>query len=149
MLQDFRKLSHILNAAHEHYPDNRLPTAFVGVLDNHPKRRFNFDLFKSVLRQRTCGRTSDSCADHLRAARSGHDRKRRDPRRAAGGAILRRDLHQSIEVLDELRRRQSRYAESTIRTHIVSRMCANAPDNHATTTSDLIRVAHGLYRAAS
>ena len=51
------------------------------------------------------------------------------------------------DVLRELRRRRSRYAESTIRTHIASRMCANAPDNHATTTSDLIRVAHGLYRA--
>ncbi|GAB3147356.1 hypothetical protein GCM10027290_30510 [Micromonospora sonneratiae] len=30
------------------------------------------------------------------------------------------------EVIDELRRRGSTYAESTIRTYIVSRMCANA-----------------------
>lgn len=40
----------------------------------------------------------------------------------------------------------SRYAESTIRTHIVSRMCANAPDNHAVTYRDLERTDRGEYR---
>lgn len=50
------------------------------------------------------------------------------------------------EVIQEMRRRDSSYAESTIRTHVVSRMCSNAPDNHAKTYDDLERVADGLYR---
>ena len=49
------------------------------------------------------------------------------------------------DVVRELRRRGSRYAESTIRTHIVSRMCADAPDNHAVTYDDLERVGDGRY----
>lgn len=51
VLQDFRKLSYILRAAKNQYPKNPLPAAFVGVLDNHPKRRFNFDLFRDRLAQ--------------------------------------------------------------------------------------------------
>jgi hypothetical protein len=50
------------------------------------------------------------------------------------------------DVVDELRRRGSIYEPSTIRTHIVSRMCANAPDHHARTYDDLERVAGGRYR---
>jgi hypothetical protein len=50
------------------------------------------------------------------------------------------------DVVDELRRRGSNLAESTIRTHVVSRMCANAPDNHARTYDDLQRVSDGRYR---
>jgi hypothetical protein len=50
------------------------------------------------------------------------------------------------DVIDELRRRGSTYATSTIRTHVVSRMCANAPDHHARTYDDLERVADGRYR---
>jgi hypothetical protein len=50
------------------------------------------------------------------------------------------------DVIRELRRRGSAYAESTIRTHIVSVMCANAPDNHGTTYADLERVGRGRYR---
>lgn len=50
------------------------------------------------------------------------------------------------DVVRELRRRGSSYAESTIRTHVVSKMCSNAPDNHARTYDDLERVADGLYR---
>lgn len=46
VLQDFRKLSHILDAAERQYPGQPLPAAFVGVLDNHPKRRFNFALLQ-------------------------------------------------------------------------------------------------------
>lgn len=53
------------------------------------------------------------------------------------------------EVVRELRRRGSHYAESTIRTHVVSRMCTNAPDNHAVTYDDLERVGDGRYRARS
>jgi hypothetical protein len=40
----------------------------------------------------------------------------------------------------------SDYRESTIRTHVVSRMCANAPDNHAVVYADLERVRPGYYR---
>ena len=50
------------------------------------------------------------------------------------------------DVIKELRRRGSRYAESTIRTHVTSRMCANAPDHHAVTYADLLRTAAGRYR---
>lgn len=38
------------------------------------------------------------------------------------------------------------FAVSTIRTHVVSRMCANAPDNHAVVYADLVRVGRGRYR---
>jgi hypothetical protein len=50
------------------------------------------------------------------------------------------------EVLAECRRLGSRYQDSTIRTHVSSLMCANSPDNHATTYRDLYRVDHGRYR---
>ena len=50
------------------------------------------------------------------------------------------------EVIDELQRRGTSYRPSTIRTHIVSRMCANAPDHHARTYDDLERVGDGQYR---
>lgn len=48
-------------------------------------------------------------------------------------------------ILDELHRRSSRYADSTIRTHIVSAMCINAPANHAVRYPDLRRVDRGRY----
>lgn len=50
------------------------------------------------------------------------------------------------EVLDQLRAVDSPYNVSTIRTHIVSRMCVEAPKNHGTTYADLSRVARGRYR---
>lgn len=50
------------------------------------------------------------------------------------------------EVIDELERRGTRYKPSTIRTHIVSRMCADAPVHHARTYDDLERVGGGQYR---
>lgn len=50
------------------------------------------------------------------------------------------------EVVHFLRRRGSPYAESTIRTHIVSRCCKNAPENHAVRYEYFERVGHGLYR---
>lgn len=49
-------------------------------------------------------------------------------------------------MIEELARRGSRYKESTIRTHVASRMCSDAPDNHAKTFNDLQRVGHGLYK---
>lgn len=50
------------------------------------------------------------------------------------------------DVVDELARRGSDYSPSTIRTHVVSRMCSNAPDNHARVYDDLVRVSDGVYR---
>lgn len=50
------------------------------------------------------------------------------------------------DVIDELARCGSPYKASTIRTHVVSRMCADAPDHHARVFDDLLRVAPGLYR---
>ena len=53
------------------------------------------------------------------------------------------------DVIDEMRRRGSEYRDSTISTHVTSRMCANAPRNHAVVYNDLVRVGHGLYRINS
>jgi DNA-binding FadR family transcriptional regulator len=50
------------------------------------------------------------------------------------------------DVIAELSRRGTAYTESTIRTHVTSRMCANAPDNHGTVHDDLERVDRGRYR---
>ena len=50
------------------------------------------------------------------------------------------------EIVEHLRRQRSPYPSSTIRTHVVSRLCVNAPDHHATTYSDFERVDRGLYR---
>lgn len=51
------------------------------------------------------------------------------------------------DVIDELERRGSTYKHSTIRTHVVSRMCTNAPSHHARTYDDLERLADGTYRS--
>lgn len=59
---------------------------------------------------------------------------------------IRRIDRESFTVMDVLREmRGTGYAESTIRTHITSRMCADAPDHHGTVYSDLERVGHGQY----
>jgi len=50
------------------------------------------------------------------------------------------------DVVDELHRRGTTLADSTIRTQVTSRMCANAPPNHATVYADLERVGPGRYR---
>lgn len=50
------------------------------------------------------------------------------------------------EIISCMQKRGSRYTESTIRTHIVSRMCTNAPNHHAVTYSDLERTERGQYR---
>lgn len=53
---------------------------------------------------------------------------------------------QLSEIVAEVQRSTGQFSESTIRTHIVSRMCANAPDNHAVVHDDLQRVSRGVYR---
>jgi hypothetical protein len=57
-----------------------------------------------------------------------------------------RDTFSPQDVINELQRRGTSYKPSTIRTHIVSRMCANTPDHHVRTYDDLERVADGQYR---
>ena len=52
------------------------------------------------------------------------------------------------DVLTLLHKDGTQYAASTIRTHISSRMCANAPDHHAIVYRDLVRVGDGRYRLA-
>jgi len=52
------------------------------------------------------------------------------------------------QVLLCMVRRRSRYQATTIRTHISSKMCANAPKNHGVRTNGFVRVAHGRYRLA-
>lgn len=50
------------------------------------------------------------------------------------------------DILNHLRRQSSSYKPSTIRTHVVSRMCANAPDHHQVTYPDLLRVDERTYK---
>lgn len=56
------------------------------------------------------------------------------------------DLFSVQEVVAELERRGTPYTAGSIRTHVVSRMCANAPAHHARVYNDLIRVERGLYK---
>lgn len=49
------------------------------------------------------------------------------------------------EIVLEVQRAGTSYRESTIRTHVTSRMCGDAPDHHETVYNDLVRVDRGLY----
>jgi hypothetical protein len=51
-------------------------------------------------------------------------------------------------VISELRRRRSMCEESTIRAHVTSKMCSNAPDHLGTDYNDLEQVGRGRYRLA-
>lgn len=57
-----------------------------------------------------------------------------------------REVFGPKDVIEELQRRGTCYKPSTIRTHVVSRMCADTPDHHARTYGDLERVGQGMYR---
>ena len=57
-----------------------------------------------------------------------------------------RDTFTPQEMIDELQRRGTAYKPSTIRTHVVSRLCADAPDHHGRTYDDFQRVSAGQYR---
>lgn len=61
-------------------------------------------------------------------------------------ARLGREVFSPSDVVEELQRRGSRLAPSTVRTHITSRMCGDAPAHHAKVFDDFERVGHGLYR---
>lgn len=50
------------------------------------------------------------------------------------------------EMIDLMRRKQTRYKDSTIRTHVTARLCGDAPVNHATAYDDLKRMERGRYR---
>ena len=49
------------------------------------------------------------------------------------------------EVLDEMKETRTSCQESTIRTHVTSRMCRNAPKNHAVVYDDFYRIRRGVY----
>lgn len=51
-----------------------------------------------------------------------------------------------LEILDCMQAQDSEYPESTIRTHVASRMCSNAKKNHPKKYDDFCRIKHGLYR---
>ena len=50
------------------------------------------------------------------------------------------------DLVNAMVRNGSSYRESTIRTHVTSLMCANAPRHHAVRYNDLERIGRGLYR---
>lgn len=50
------------------------------------------------------------------------------------------------EIVRETLSRDPQYKATTIRTHVTSRMCSDAPDHHATVFADLARVDRGTYR---
>jgi hypothetical protein len=50
------------------------------------------------------------------------------------------------EVLHGMRTCGTKYCDSTIRTHITSRLCVDAPKHHAVRYPDLERTARGTYR---
>ena len=56
-------------------------------------------------------------------------------------ALLKTDVFAPEDVIEELAQRGSHYRPSTIRTHVVSRMCRDAPNHHAVTYDDLQRSA--------
>jgi len=57
-----------------------------------------------------------------------------------------RDIFELWEIVEEVQQSTDKFAKTTIRTHVVSLMCVQAPANHATRYADLDRVGHGLYR---
>lgn len=59
----------------------------------------------------------------------------------------REEKHFSLsEVLEFMKSKNTRYKESTIRTHVTSRCCSNASNHHATVFNDYERIGKGLYR---
>lgn len=57
-----------------------------------------------------------------------------------------RSVFELAEIVTEVLSATSEFTESTIRTHVTSRMCADAPDHHAKTNDDVERIARGQYR---
>jgi len=82
-------------------------------------------------------RLRESCRDEVvQAARAIIARKRRNEFRLA-------------EIIQYLKDANSEYSESTIRTHVTSRCCANAPDHHAKVYRDFEKIGKGMYQVVS
>jgi sulfur relay (sulfurtransferase) complex TusBCD TusD component (DsrE family) len=56
------------------------------------------------------------------------------------------DVFSVSDIVNEMRARGTSYQESTIRKHVTSRMCGNAPDHRGVVYSDLRRLDRGLYK---
>jgi hypothetical protein len=67
---------------------------------------------------------------------------------AANDIIARKGVNEFTpdEVVQELNRARSKCSDSTIRTHVVSRCCGNAPNHHAVVYDYFARIGPGLYR---
>lgn len=50
------------------------------------------------------------------------------------------------EIVQEVLSAGAQFSEGSIRTHITSRMCRDAPAHHGTVYADLVRVGRGLYK---
>lgn len=50
------------------------------------------------------------------------------------------------EAVEAMANNHSVYSENTIKTHISSRCCANAPKHHKTAYDDFERIGRGVYR---
>ena len=50
------------------------------------------------------------------------------------------------EVIHHMVNTGTQFKENTIRTHIASRLCVNAPDNHAVTYADFERIGNSTYK---
>ncbi len=50
------------------------------------------------------------------------------------------------EIIKLAKEKKINYSESTIKTHISSKMCKNSPQHHQTKYNDLERISRGLYR---
>ncbi|MBT2571787.1 hypothetical protein [Planococcus sp. ISL-110] len=50
------------------------------------------------------------------------------------------------EILKYMKEDGTSYKDSTIRTHITSKCCSNAPNHHATVFNDYERIGKGMYR---
>ncbi|GLG01228.1 hypothetical protein Alches_12670 [Alicyclobacillus hesperidum subsp. aegles] len=61
------------------------------------------------------------------------------------GAERHKSFHGS-RVVDYMKAMKTTYPESTIRTHVTSLCCVNAPNHHATVFSDFERMDRGVYR---
>lgn len=58
----------------------------------------------------------------------------------------RRKIFNVSEIVKEIVTVTNEFKESTIRTHVTSRLCVQAPPNHFTRYEDLDRIARGQYR---
>lgn len=50
------------------------------------------------------------------------------------------------EIVEEMVKNNTSYKDSTIRTHITSRCCINAPSHHGTVYNDFDRIRIGVYK---